>query len=514
HPPPASSLPDIPDPEYDLAGAASPTVIRFLSNRTDPSFGSTAASALVTELVDFAARLQMASWKSKSTYIDIVPPLRANIVDGMWIFRVKQPPGSPPAFKECYVARGFSRRHGVDFFHTFSPTPKMTTLQVLMHIVALRDYELHSLDFSTSFLHSSLHEEIWLCRPPGFTRSFPEGTQWSLRQPVYGLCQVPREWHDTQRTTLAALGFAPSTADPSLFLSTDPSLPSFYILVYIDDLVFAPADTKALTLVKAEQQKRHTCIDMGELSFSASASSSPRHSPLLCVKATHSQLHLRTTPHLWPLEQPPLDPEQPPLAPGAAAPGPQQPPLAPGAAAPGPCDAAPGPGAAASLRCPFLLSPPPFFVSLLRVQPWKGGYGGGGYGGDGWFVSLPLLLLCLPLLQLSLRGVDLPPLPPLSSPISPASSSLLALSCFALLLVLIIPHFDYGVQSSSLFLVNYLTGLSLEDGAQCCEAEIYAGAMAAQELSWLTYLLSDLGERPCSPPVLYVDNKAMIALCR
>ncbi|CAI7871368.1 unnamed protein product, partial [Closterium sp. NIES-53] len=38
--------------------------------------------------------------------------------------------------------------------------------------------------------------------------------------------------------------------------------------------------------------------------------------------------------------------------------------------------------------------------------------------------------------------------------------------------------------------------------------------MAAQELHWLTYLLSDLGERPRSPPVLYVDNKAAIALCQ
>ncbi|CAI7776099.1 unnamed protein product [Closterium sp. NIES-53] len=47
-----------------------------------------------------------------------------------------------------------------------------------------------------------------------------------------------------------------------------------------------------------------------------------------------------------------------------------------------------------------------------------------------------------------------------------------------------------------------------------CEAEIYAGAMATQELRWLTYLLTDLGERPRSPPVLYVDNKAMIALCQ
>ncbi|CAI7832359.1 unnamed protein product [Closterium sp. NIES-53] len=46
-----------------------------------------------------------------------------------------------------------------------------------------------------------------------------------------------------------------------------------------------------------------------------------------------------------------------------------------------------------------------------------------------------------------------------------------------------------------------------------CEAEIYAGAMAAQELRWLTYLLTDLAEVPRSPPVLYVDNKAMLALC-
>ncbi|CAI7888722.1 unnamed protein product [Closterium sp. NIES-54] len=40
------------------------------------------------------------------------------------------------------------------------------------------------------------------------------------------------------------------------------------------------------------------------------------------------------------------------------------------------------------------------------------------------------------------------------------------------------------------------------------------GAMAARELRWLTYLLTDLGEAPRSPPVLYVVNKAMLALCQ
>ncbi|CAI7841218.1 unnamed protein product [Closterium sp. NIES-53] len=207
----------------------------------------------------------MASWKSIGTYVDKVPPPGANIVSGMWIFSVKWPPGSPLVFKARYVACGFSQRLGVDFFQTFSPTPKMTTLRVLLHVAAQRDYELHSLDFSTAFLQGSLHEEIWLRRPPGFTGSFPTGTQWSLRRPVYGLRLAPREWHDTLRTTLADLGFSPSTSDPSLFLRTDTTLPPFYVLVYVDDLVFAIADTEALAHVKSELQKIHTCTDLGEL---------------------------------------------------------------------------------------------------------------------------------------------------------------------------------------------------------------------------------------------------------
>ncbi|CAI7757485.1 unnamed protein product [Closterium sp. NIES-54] len=296
-----SSLPEDPDPASDRARAASPTISRLLATAIiDPSFESATASALVAELLDFVAawRLDYATAlvaesvcatppsvggecalgtgvledrqedyeclaaavprfasmllvpegdsdapdiptprcyaeAITGTYVDEVPPSRANIVDGMWIFMVKRPPGSPPTFKARYVARGFSHRQGADYFQIFSPTPKMTTLWVLLHVAAQRDYELHSLDFSTAFLQGSLHEEIWLRRPPGFTGTFPAGTQWSLRRPVYSLRQAPREWHDTLRTTLAALGFAPSTADPSQFLRTDTSLPPFYVLVYL-----------------------------------------------------------------------------------------------------------------------------------------------------------------------------------------------------------------------------------------------------------------------------------------
>ncbi|CAI7812151.1 unnamed protein product, partial [Closterium sp. NIES-53] len=58
--PPTSYLPSLADPESDSLRAASPTVARFLATVvTDSSLASTAASALVAELVDFAARCRL-----------------------------------------------------------------------------------------------------------------------------------------------------------------------------------------------------------------------------------------------------------------------------------------------------------------------------------------------------------------------------------------------------------------------------------------------------------------------
>ncbi|CAI7830517.1 unnamed protein product [Closterium sp. NIES-54] len=58
--PPESSLPEVPDPAFDRARAASPTISRLLATAiTDPSFESAAASALVAELLDFAAACRL-----------------------------------------------------------------------------------------------------------------------------------------------------------------------------------------------------------------------------------------------------------------------------------------------------------------------------------------------------------------------------------------------------------------------------------------------------------------------
>ncbi|CAI7762096.1 unnamed protein product [Closterium sp. NIES-53] len=410
---------------------------------------------------------EMASWKSTGTYVGEVPPPGANIVSGMWIFRVKRPPGSPPVFKARYVARGFSQWQGVDYFHTFSPTPKMTTLRVLLHVAAQRDYELHSLDFTTAFLQGSLHEEIWLRRPPGFTGSFPPGTQWSLRRPVYGLRQAPREWHDTLRTTLAALGFAPSTADPSLFLRTDTSLPPFYILVYVDDLVFATADTAGLAHVKSELQKRHMCTDLGELR-SYLGLQITRDRARRTITLTQSHMVQQVLQRFYFTYS-----------------SPQATPL--------------------STR-----NSPSALPSDESVEP-SGPY--------------PELVGCLMYLMTCTRPDLAYPLSILARYVAPgrhrpehmaAAKRVLRYLCnVSWVDDLATQRSSQGYTFSLGFgSVSWRSTRSSSVLSSSCEAEIYAGAMAAQELRWLTYLLTDLGEPPRSPPVLYVDNKAMLALCR
>ncbi|CAI7796490.1 unnamed protein product [Closterium sp. NIES-53] len=394
--PPVSSLFYVPDPESDLA-----------------------STALVTELVDFAATCRLdyfASLVTKSKS-DCPPSVGGELALGSDVLEDRHfeleclatilthlasmllcLEGDPDALniptphskhplsgRQPWTRRWLPRSPHAPTLRSaigdhllpylLSPTQKMTTLWVLLHVATQRDYEMHSLNFSTSFLQGSLHEEIWLRRPPGFTGSFHEGTQWSLRRPVYGLRQVPREWHDTLRTTLAALGFAPSTADPSMFLRTDPSLPPFYILVYIT------RDIARRTITRTQSHMVHQVLQRFGFQFS-----SPQRTPL---PTSHS------------------------------------------------------------------LSAPPSDESIEPSGPTSG-------------------------MELVLGGWGS---------------------------VVFTGHFDASWADDK---ANQRSspGYSFSLGFDL------RWAIAALELYWLTYVLTDLGERPRSPAVLYVDNKAMIALCR
>ncbi|CAI7754684.1 unnamed protein product, partial [Closterium sp. NIES-53] len=479
-----SSLPEVLDPGSDRARAASLTVSCLLATAvTDPSVESAAASALVAELLDFAAACHLeyatalvaesASASPPSVGgecalgMDVledrqeafeclaaavprfasmllapegdpdapdIPTLRsyAEAITGpyssqwqaamdaeMASWKVKRPSGSPPAFKAHYFARGFSQRRG-------------------------RDYELHSLDFSTAFLQGNLHEGIWQRRPPSFTGSFPAGTQWSLRRLVYGLCQAPREWYDTLRTTLAALKFAPSTADPSLFLRTNTSLPSFYVLVYVNDLLFATADTEALTLVLQRFGFQFSSPQPTPLSTRHSISAPPSDESVepngLYRERVGCLMYLMTCTR------------------------------------------------------PDLAYPLSLFARYVATDRHQKVH---------WDAAKRVLhYLC----STSGMGLVLGGRGPVvltgHADASWADDSATQRSS---------QGYTFSLGSGS---VSWRSTRSSSVLSSCCEAEIYEGAMAAQELRWLTYLQTDFGEQPRSPPILTKDITLRFFLAR
>ncbi|CAI7875770.1 unnamed protein product [Closterium sp. NIES-54] len=362
----------------------------------------------------------------------------------------------------------------------------MTTLRVLLHVAAQRDYELHSLDFSTAFLQGSLHEEVWLRRPSAFTGTFPPGTQWRLRRPVYGLRQAPREWLDTLRSTLSDLGFQPSSADPSLFVRRDST--PFFVLVYVDDLVFATADRVALADVKSELQKRHTCTDLGELRhYLGLQITRDRTARTITLSESHMVQQVlqrfelqHSTVHRTPLAVDHI----------LTGPFPDEP------------FESSGPYAELVgclmylMTCTrpdlaFTLSILARFVAPGRHRPvhWTAA------------VRVAKYLAMTSGVGLVLGGQHLVVLTGHcdSSYANDAETHRSTQGyCFSL-----------GSGA-----VSWRSTRSSSVSTSTAEAEIYAGAMAAQELRWLTFLPADLGERPSSAPTLFTDNKASILLCR
>ncbi|CAI7833835.1 unnamed protein product, partial [Closterium sp. NIES-53] len=256
--PPESSFLEVPDPESDRARAASPTVSRLLATVvTDPSFDSSDASALVAELLDFAAasRLDYAtalvaeSASARPPSVGGECALGTDVLEDMW------------KDLEC-LAAAISRFASMLLAPEGDPdAPDIPNPRSYAEAItgpyssqrqAAMDAEMASWKSTGTYVDevpppgANIVNDMWIFRC-SFLAGQPAGTQWSPRRPVYGLCQVPHDWHVTLRTTLAALGFSPSTADPSLFLCTDTSLPPFYVLVYVDDLSTTHHHTYSVT---------------------------------------------------------------------------------------------------------------------------------------------------------------------------------------------------------------------------------------------------------------------------
>ncbi|KAK1601107.1 hypothetical protein QYE76_007610 [Lolium multiflorum] len=157
---------------------------RSKRQRTAKSFGNdfivylvddtptTISEALASPDADYwkeAVQSEMDSILANGTWELTERPYGCKPVGCKWVFKKKlRADGTIEKYKARLVAKGYTQKEGEDFFDTYSPVARLTTIRVLLSLAASHGLLVHQMDVKTAFLNGELDEEIYMEQPDGF----------------------------------------------------------------------------------------------------------------------------------------------------------------------------------------------------------------------------------------------------------------------------------------------------------------------------------------------------------
>ena len=94
-----------------------------------------------------------------------LPPRRRSIKN-KWIFKIKcKADGSIKWYKVQLVAKGYTQEERIDYEDIFLLVVRITSVRLILAIIAYIDLELYWMDVKTAFLNGELDEEIYMDQP-------------------------------------------------------------------------------------------------------------------------------------------------------------------------------------------------------------------------------------------------------------------------------------------------------------------------------------------------------------
>ena len=131
---------------------------------------------------------EMDSIMSNHTWELVDLPKGSRPIGCKWVFRKKyHSNGTLNTYKARLVAKGFRQKEGVDYFDTYAPVAKTTTIRILFALASLNNLIVHQMDVKTAFLNGDLDEEIYMEQPEGFMLPGNEQKVCKLVKSLYGL---------------------------------------------------------------------------------------------------------------------------------------------------------------------------------------------------------------------------------------------------------------------------------------------------------------------------------------
>jgi len=135
----------------------------FVSSLIEPK---TCAQASKMDCWVQAMNSKIAALEQNLTWEIVDLPPNKRRVDCNWVYKIKfHANGSIERHKARLIAKGYTQLKGVNYFDTFSPVAKLTTVRVILAIAVAKHWFLKQLDVNNVFLHGDLHEEVYMNLP-------------------------------------------------------------------------------------------------------------------------------------------------------------------------------------------------------------------------------------------------------------------------------------------------------------------------------------------------------------
>lgn len=203
-----------------------------------------------------------------NTYESTYLPNGKTTVGSKWVYSVKLGPNDEEKYKARLVAKGFNQIEGVDYYETFSPTARITTVRMLMQLAVQNDYIVNQMDVKSAYLNADLDTEIYLDQPDGYIEYDRDGNKlvWKLNKSLYGLKQSGRNWNNLFHSFLDSEQFKQSYADPCCYVKND-SNSILIIIIWVDDIILASNSNALINEFKQSICSRFNMKDLGKLSW-------------------------------------------------------------------------------------------------------------------------------------------------------------------------------------------------------------------------------------------------------
>nr|GEX06538.1 zinc finger, CCHC-type [Tanacetum cinerariifolium] len=135
-------------------------------------------------------------------------------LDCKWIFKRKiKVDRIVDKFKARLVIQGFRQKKGIDYFDTYAPVVRITTIRLLLALAAIHNLVIHQMDVKTIFLNCDLDEEVYMKQPEVFVMPGNEHKVCKLVKSLYGLKQAPKQWHQKFDEVVLSSGFHLNQSD-------------------------------------------------------------------------------------------------------------------------------------------------------------------------------------------------------------------------------------------------------------------------------------------------------------